>query len=123
MVREFSKLASKYDFVYCYSVLERNAVLVVKAKSHTLITDGFFPFDPYRLKRSKRFLEEKDSYLEWTDVHPEEEDSGEEELFSDDEFDEAAISTDASSSFKSPKLLARRKSLTESMMDMSSLNL
>lgn len=66
IVEEFARLCARYELVYCYSILERNKkeqrlCLAAGKEAHL---DAFFPFDPYRLKKSSRFFP-SDFYLEW----------------------------------------------------------
>ncbi|KAL0059876.1 DNA independent RNA polymerase I transcription factor [Marasmius tenuissimus] len=99
---QFARIAHATDFTYCYSILESNKrggdgeEGTSARKSMLGGVDGelnaelntFFPFDPYALPRSNRFIEDK--YRAWKDVAIDDEDEDEE-----DEEDEDDDSTDA----------------------------
>ncbi|KAE8749588.1 hypothetical protein FOCC_FOCC003576 [Frankliniella occidentalis] len=62
LVKKFSSITRAYQLVYCNSVIERNSrnsVPIVHTRNHVMQADQpsslletFFPFDPYKLKRS-----------------------------------------------------------------------
>ena len=70
VVKNFAAIARHYQLAYCETVIQKNARLnlpVVGAMSSTTtvigeaklaLLDTFFPFDPYRLKDSKKFVTE-----------------------------------------------------------------
>ncbi|KAJ8384016.1 hypothetical protein AAFF_G00212600 [Aldrovandia affinis] len=63
----FAAITRKYQLVFCYTIIERNHRLMLPTvrSSHggdatpanTNPLDSFFPFDPYLLKRSGKFIE------------------------------------------------------------------
>uniref|UniRef100_A0A131XCX7 Putative rna polymerase i specific transcription initiation factor rrn3 n=1 Tax=Hyalomma excavatum TaxID=257692 RepID=A0A131XCX7_9ACAR len=62
VVKQFASIARHYQLVYCYSVIERNQRLALPtAGGDTLygdvVLDAFFPFDPYVLKRTGKWIE------------------------------------------------------------------
>lgn len=65
----FARVTRIYEIVFCYSVIERNNRSML---SEFTLTNGgvhkhleiFFPFDPYMLPNSLKFI--KPVYLEWT---------------------------------------------------------
>ncbi|KAG7097337.1 hypothetical protein E1B28_004694 [Marasmius oreades] len=76
---QFARVAHATGFAYCYSILESNKRVGDNddgsgGKSQLLGVDRglnaelntFFPFDPYALPRSNRFIEDK--YRSWADV-------------------------------------------------------
>ena len=123
IVTEFARVAYRLGVVYVYSILETNkrirlsqfasapsieygqpsretALSARKDESHQHL-DEYFPFDPYHLPRSKRWVE--GDYREWTDIPglddakaPEsesyEEDSGDSEVEEGTETDDTASS-------------------------------
>ncbi|KAF4521836.1 hypothetical protein B566_EDAN003710 [Ephemera danica] len=62
VAKNFAAVTRTYQLAYCYTVLERNARAVLPCVNHhsgqTLSTrlSTFFPFDPYLLRRSSRFI-------------------------------------------------------------------
>ncbi|RUP14592.1 RNA polymerase I-specific transcription initiation factor RRN3-domain-containing protein [Jimgerdemannia flammicorona] len=112
VVKQFARVSHTVDFLYIYPTLERNKRLfyptasplsrsITAPSSSTTVTssdaaassvppptqqdfESFFPFDPYRLKTSKRFVE--DLYLEWQgDGEDESDEDGEDEGEEDEE--------------------------------------
>lgn len=69
IVSMFARVTRIYEIVFCYSVIERNNRSML---SEFTLTNGgvhkhleiFFPFDPYMLPNSLKFI--KPVYLEWT---------------------------------------------------------
>ncbi|KAL0637184.1 DNA independent RNA polymerase I transcription factor [Maublancomyces gigas] len=63
VVENFAKIASHLQFLFCFTILDQN-------KRTGLVGDGelesYFPFDPYGLKKSKKWIE--DCYIEWQPV-------------------------------------------------------
>lgn len=112
IVAEFAKIAHHRGLIYVFSLLETNKRLrlsrltgpaprgsnysqpdretALSAKSdesyHQL--DAYFPFDPYKLPRSKKWIE--GDYMEWQGLP--EDDGQEEEVESDSDADEDGLS-------------------------------
>ncbi len=123
IVTEFARVAYRLGVVYVYSILETNkrirlsqfastpsmeygqpnretALSARKDESHQHL-DEYFPFDPYHLPRSKRWVE--GDYREWTDIpgldddkapesDSDDEDSGDSEVEEGTETDNTASS-------------------------------
>ncbi|XP_061079937.1 RNA polymerase I-specific transcription initiation factor RRN3 isoform X1 [Conger conger] len=63
----FAAITRKYQLVFCYTIIERNNRLMLptvrssqggsSTPTNTNPLDSFFPFDPYLLKRSGKFIE------------------------------------------------------------------
>ncbi|XP_019653945.1 RNA polymerase I-specific transcription initiation factor RRN3 isoform X1 [Ailuropoda melanoleuca] len=80
VVNFFAAITSKYQLVFCYTIIERNnrqmlPVIRNTAGGDSVQTctnplDTFFPFDPCVLKRSKKFLDP--IYQIWEDISVEE---------------------------------------------------
>ncbi|KAI2633614.1 RNA polymerase I-specific transcription initiation factor RRN3 [Hypomontagnella submonticulosa] len=86
IVEQFAKLAHRFRFMYVYPVIEKNKRLRLSQFSAGAYTTGgalrdlsfdmndeswqqlgsFFPFDPYQLPVSKRWVEE--DYLQWRHI-------------------------------------------------------
>ncbi|KAF2281177.1 RNA polymerase I-specific transcription initiation factor RRN3 [Westerdykella ornata] len=115
IVAQFARMAHHLRFLYVFPLIETNkrirlarnlggggymdgvgareTALTMKKGEQTLLLDAYFPFDPYVLPRSKRWVEQ--DYVEWRAVpgmqqeeEEEEEDDEEEEDESDEEEDE-----------------------------------
>jgi RNA polymerase I-specific transcription initiation factor RRN3 len=99
VVEKFAQITKQMELVFCYSIMEHNKRVIIdvtntlqmpeakKLKAHLSVNsllDSFFPFDPYCLKRSHKFV--KSHYVEWT----EEDDSSSES----DEMDDRSEKTD-----------------------------
>lgn len=61
VVQQFASIARHYQLVYCYSVIERNQRFSLPTASSgdaggDLVLDAFFPFDPYLLKRTGKWI-------------------------------------------------------------------
>jgi len=95
VVKNFASIARHYQLAYCETVIQKNSRLnlpVVGNMSSTTsvigdaqpaLLDTFFPFDPYRLNNSKRYL--SDHYREYQgSLEPDED-----EVDSDDNEDES----------------------------------
>lgn len=80
----FAKLAAKLNVCYCYSIIEHNkrerilqtnglpsAVGNFKQKQEFLDLEGYFPFDPLILPKSKKIIQE--NYNEWCDTEEDDE--------------------------------------------------
>jgi len=80
VVNFFAAITSKYQLVFCYTIIERNnrqmlPVIRNTAGGDSVQTctnplDTFFPFDPCVLKRSKKFIDPV--YQIWEDMSAEE---------------------------------------------------
>lgn len=100
VVKQFARLSNAVGFLYVYPILEKNkrlfyltssplsrSVSTPNSQSDPAVTgvptqqdlESFFPFDPYRLKTSMRYID--NLYLEWQgdDEEESDEDDGEEE--------------------------------------------
>ncbi|KAK5629903.1 hypothetical protein RRF57_005618 [Xylaria bambusicola] len=110
IVDQFAKLAHHFRFMYVYPLIESNKRLRLSQFSAGAYSNGgglrdlafdmndeswqqlgsYFPFDPYQLPKSKRWVD--DDYLPWRPIpglNPEcGDDSDEEELDEDEEIDE-----------------------------------
>lgn len=63
----FAAITRKYQLVFCYTIIERNSRLMLPTVrnsqggsatlTNTNALESFFPFDPYLLKRSRKFIE------------------------------------------------------------------
>lgn len=49
--------------------------------------ENFFPFDPYHLKKSKRFIVDNDLYVEWDDDEDDEDDEVDDRDYEEEEED------------------------------------
>jgi len=71
----FAKIANHLQFVFCYTIIEQNKRKGRGREDDML--DSYFPFDPFLLKKSKRWID--GCYVEWKPVpgleEEEEEDS------------------------------------------------
>lgn len=116
IVEEFAKLAHKLNFLYVYPLIESNKrVRLTQFLSSTYSTGGalrdagfesqeesyhqldpYFPFDPYQLPISKRWLD--NDYVNWQAVpglNADDDDDSEEEQDDDEEDLEEATATDS----------------------------
>ncbi|KAH7943970.1 hypothetical protein HPB52_013901 [Rhipicephalus sanguineus] len=62
VVKQFASIARHYQLVYCYSVIERNQRLALPTAGGDtpygdVVLDAFFPFDPYVLKRTGKWID------------------------------------------------------------------
>lgn len=87
---QFARVAHASDFVYCYPILEANRrssdgdpsqrtpvrQTFVPPQANTEL-NTFFPFDPYKLPKSSRYID--GVYREWSAVAVDDEDEDEEE--------------------------------------------
>lgn len=86
VVRQFSKVANQANFLYVYPILERNKNVFYSSNdtnAHVRI-ESFFPFDPYKLKSSKHFID--NIYREW--IADDDDDSSDEDEDEDNEDDD-----------------------------------
>lgn len=88
VVDMFAKIANHLQFVFCYTIIEQNKRKGRGREDDML--DSYFPFDPFLLKKSKRWIDE--CYVEWKPV-PGLEDEEEED--SDSNADEDEDETEA----------------------------
>ena len=79
VVMQFARVAHTADFIYCYPILEANKrssdgdpsqrtsarQIFVSPQANTEI-NTFFPFDPYKLPKSSRYID--GVYREWSAV-------------------------------------------------------
>src|SRR5690606_30164488 len=65
VVEQFAEIAHYLDFMYCYSIIEKNNRTVIDRYRMEQL-DAYFPFDPYKLKKSKRWVE--DVYVPWKPI-------------------------------------------------------
>jgi RNA polymerase I-specific transcription initiation factor RRN3 len=108
IVSEFAKIARHLRFLYIYPLLETNKRVRLSQFASSQIgalrdtgngakneswyqLDAYFPFDPYQLPISKRWVDP--DYVQWKgipglDVEEEEDDSGDEEDDEDGEFED-----------------------------------
>ena len=94
VVKNFASIARHYQLVYCDTIIERNNRISLPVVGNLsalgssgvggkpLLLDAFFPFDPYTLKDSGKFVEESYRVFSGSALDDEEEDSS-----SDDESD------------------------------------
>lgn len=88
VVKQFASIARHYQLVYCYSVIERNQRLALPTASGgdapygDAVLDAFFPFDPYVLKRTGKWIDPLYRKFEKSD---EEEDADLDDELEDDE--------------------------------------
>ena len=72
VVEEFARISKEYDFLYGYSILERNSRQALTF--HNSFFDefeSFFPFDPIKIPLLKKFIH--DQYRQWDEGDIEEE--------------------------------------------------
>lgn len=73
VVEQFADMAHYLGFLYCHSIIEKNNRTVIdRARMEQL--DAYFPFDPYKLKKSQRWVETV--YVPWKPVKGMEDESG-----------------------------------------------
>ncbi|RPA94443.1 RNA polymerase I-specific transcription initiation factor RRN3 [Choiromyces venosus 120613-1] len=63
VVETFAKIASHFQLVYCFTIIEQNKRKGLSSQGEL---DSYFPFDPYSLKRSKRWIQ--GCYNEWEPI-------------------------------------------------------
>ncbi|CUS07084.1 unnamed protein product [Tuber aestivum] len=63
VVETFAKIASHFQLVYCFTIIEQNKRRGLSSHGEL---DSYFPFDPYNLKRSKRWIQ--GCYNEWEPI-------------------------------------------------------
>ncbi|KAL9957553.1 hypothetical protein ACROYT_G039195 [Oculina patagonica] len=98
VVKMFAHITRQHELVYCYTIIERNNRMllpVAKPTSSRAVLnlsfmnqlDSFFPFDPYLLRRSAKFL--KPLYQEWEGLEHDEDDDDDDKKHSEAEEDDA----------------------------------
>ena len=114
MVDEFARVANFLNFVYCYSIITQNQRSALGStdndtrRSHgaaggparsnpdrTALV-AYFPFDPYKLKRSQKWVE--GYYVDWEAIpglDPEDSDDEEDEEDDDEEEDDSDSEADS----------------------------
>lgn len=105
VVQQFASIARHYQLVYCYSVIERNQRFCLPTAANgsgdaggpgDVALDAFFPFDPYLLKRTGKWINPLYRKFE----KPEEDEDIDDDLEDDDEEESVCKSP------KSPSTLA-----------------
>jgi RNA polymerase I-specific transcription initiation factor RRN3 len=107
IVNQFARMAFHLKFIYVFPLLETNkrirlartlgsgymdgvgsreTALTMKKGEESFLLDAYFPFDPYRLPRSKRWVE--GDYVQWRPVPGMQQPKDEDEDDEDDEEDE-----------------------------------
>ena len=96
---QFARVAHATDFVYCYPILEANKrnpdgepsqrtparQTFVPPQANTEL-NTFFPFDPYKLPKSSRYID--GVYREWSAVAIDDEDDEDDDEGEDEDEDE-----------------------------------
>ncbi|KAH3998415.1 hypothetical protein HBH92_159240 [Parastagonospora nodorum] len=126
IVAQFARVAHHLRFLYVYPLIETNkrvrlarslasgylhglggreTALSTKKGEETFLLDAYFPFDPYVLPRSKRWLEQ--DYVTWKPVpgmsmDKEDDDEEEEDDDDDDDDDDDESDTDSDSDIQEP---------------------
>jgi RNA polymerase I-specific transcription initiation factor RRN3 len=88
VVDMFAKIANHTQFVFCYSIIEQNKRL--GRGQEDMLLDSYFPFDPFLLRKSRRWID--DCYVVWTPIpglEDEEEDSDDDEEDEEEDEEEA----------------------------------
>ncbi|KAA8906289.1 RNA polymerase I-specific transcription initiation factor RRN3 [Sphaerosporella brunnea] len=84
VVDMFAKIANHLQFVFCFTIIEQNK-RGGRGREEEML-DSYFPFDPFLLKKSRRWIDE--CYVVWTPVPGLEDDEDEEESDDDEADDE-----------------------------------
>lgn len=103
----FAAVTRKNEVVFCYTIIEKNNRSFLPVASSTFASsvaklslvnqlDSFFPYDPYFLKRSRRFI--SDLYREWEGCDPE----GDKETSEDEDEDQSKLGKIAESVLPMP---------------------
>ena len=72
VVDMFARVTRKYEIVFCYTIIEHNRRSLLPStvsgglKDKKNMLDSFFPFDPYLLKKSSKFIEP--IYQQWIGI-------------------------------------------------------
>ncbi|KAJ7386292.1 DNA independent RNA polymerase I transcription factor [Desmophyllum pertusum] len=88
VVTMFAHITRYHEIVFCYTIIERNNRMTLPvatpASSRAVLNlsfmnqlDAFFPFDPYLLRRSAKFI--KSLYQEWEGLEHDEDDDDDDE--------------------------------------------
>lgn len=88
IVKLFAYITRHYELVFCYTIIEQNNRMMLPvattASSHAVRSlsfqnqlDSYFPFDPYLLKRSSKFI--KPLYHEWKELEHDADDDDDDE--------------------------------------------
>lgn len=96
VVKMFARITRDHEIVFCYTIIERNNRMLLPVASKTSSRavsdlsfmnqlDTFFPFDPYRLRRSSKFI--KPIYQQWEGPEHEE-DEEKKNSDAEDEYEE-----------------------------------
>jgi RNA polymerase I-specific transcription initiation factor RRN3 len=80
VVDMFAKIANHLQFVFCFTIIEQNKRKGRGREEEML--DSYFPFDPFLLKKSRKWIDH--CYVVWTPVPGLEEDEDEDEDEDDD---------------------------------------
>ena len=83
VVHEFARFSRVFRFVYCDTIVSNNKRMRYDAVGEI---DSYFPFDPYRLKQSRHFVEEV--YFEWRGLPGDDSDADDDDNDDDDSSDE-----------------------------------
>lgn len=97
IVKTFAHITRQHEIVFCYTIIERNNRMLLpvatKTTNHSLMNlsfinqlDSYFPFDPYLLKRSGKFI--TPIYQEWEGLEHYMDEDHEEKKLSDAEDEE-----------------------------------
>ncbi|RKP26145.1 RNA polymerase I-specific transcription initiation factor RRN3 [Syncephalis pseudoplumigaleata] len=137
VVQQFARLTRRLNFLYIYPIIERNKHLYLPQRQHSnrsmkqavpVELEAFFPFDPYRLGQSSRYIDPL--YQEWrpdSEVE-DDDDEGEEEEEGDvsgeeDEVNEAAAAAAAAADVdESMSAKWNGPTLAHSLLDDTSLD-
>ncbi|KAI9596561.1 RNA polymerase I-specific transcription initiation factor RRN3 [Syncephalis fuscata] len=93
VVQQFARLTRRLNFLYVYPIIERNKHIYLSSRHNnksmkskiSFELEAFFPFDPYRLAQSSRYVDQL--YQEWQPDSDAEEEEEEEEEDEEDEED------------------------------------
>ena len=72
IVDMFARVTRKYEVVFCYTIIEHNrrsllsSTMTAGLRDRKNMLDSFFPFDPYLLKKSSKYIDPV--YQEWTGI-------------------------------------------------------
>lgn len=91
VVQEFARFSRAFRFVYCDAIINYN-----KRMRYDVVgeIDSYFPFDPYRLRQSRHFVEEV--YHEWRGLPGDDDDDDEDESDAlSDDMDEGESADDS----------------------------
>ncbi|XP_020632916.1 RNA polymerase I-specific transcription initiation factor RRN3-like isoform X2 [Orbicella faveolata] len=86
VVKMFAHITRQHELVFCYTIIEQNNRMMLPVATPTSSRavlnlsfmnqlDSFFPFDPYLLRRSSKFI--KSCYQEWEGIEEDEVDEDE----------------------------------------------